>query len=179
VNAALARDSQYPGAYALRSSIRLAMGDRAGALADMNRAIELAPNATGVELVHANRANLLWLEGRTPEAALDVKRALELNATFPPALQMRARLKADAGDLDGARGDLDNVIATTPKMMSAYAQRAAVNLLAGRLQESISDYKTVMWSLPNDADAVAGHGIVRGLLGETEAAIGISGARAP
>lgn len=167
VNAAIARDSRFPGAYALRGTIRMSGGDRPGAIADMSRAIELAPNERGVELVHANRANLLLLDGRHVEAALDVKRALELNPTLPPALQVRARLRADAGDLDGARNDLDSAIAAAPKTMSAYVQRAAIHLLAGRLQESISDYKTVMWSLPQDAEAVAGHGIVRGLLGET------------
>jgi tetratricopeptide (TPR) repeat protein len=100
-----------------------------------------------------------------------VKRALELNPTLPLGLQVRARLRADAGDLDGARNDLDGAIAAAPKMMSAYVQRAAIHLLAGRLQESISDYKVVMWALPQEAEAVAGHGIVRGLLGETEAAM--------
>ena len=171
VNTAIARDSRYPGAYALRGTIRLAANDRAGAIADMSRAIELAPNDEGVELVHANRANALWMEGRHGEAALDVKRALELKPAFAPALHVRARLRTDAGDLDGARDDLDRAIAIAPKMMTAYGQRAAVNLLAGRLPEALSDYKTLMWALPQDADAVAGHGIVRGLLGETEPAL--------
>ena len=171
VNTAMLRDSRYPGAYALRGTIRMSTGDRAGALADMGRAIELAPNESGVELVHANRANLLWMEGRHGEAGLDVKRALDINPNFPPALHVRARLKADAGDLDGAREDLDRAIALAPRMMTAYGQRAGVHLTAGRLQEALGDYKTVMWSVPQDADAVAGHGIVRGLLGETEAAM--------
>ncbi|HUP97245.1 MAG TPA: tetratricopeptide repeat protein [Usitatibacter sp.] len=171
VNAAIARDSQYAGAYAMRGTIRMSGGDRAGAIADMSRAIDIAPNDKGVEIVHANRANALWLEGRHGEAAVDVKRALELNPELAPALLVRARLRTDAGDLDGARADLDRAIAIAPKMMLTYGQRAAVHLLAGRLEESLADYKTLMWSLPQDADAVAGHGIVRGLLGETEAAL--------
>ena len=171
VTAAISRDSRYAGAYALRGTIRGQSGDRAGAIADFGRAIELAPNEAGIELVLVNRANVLALEARHLEAAQDVARALALVPGFAPALQVRARLKADAGDLDGARMDLDQALAAAPKMMTAYNQRAAVHMVAGRLQEALSDYKTVMWSLPRDAEAVAGHGIVRGLMGETAKAL--------
>jgi tetratricopeptide (TPR) repeat protein len=171
VSTAISRDSRYAGAYALRGTIRAQSGDRAGAIGDFTRAIELAPNETGIELVLANRAHALALEARHLEAAQDVARALALAPAFAPALQVRARLKADAGDLDGARLDLDQALAAAPKMMTAYNQRAAVHLAAGRLQEALSDYKTVMWSLPRDAEAVAGHGIVRGLAGETAKAL--------
>ena len=170
-NAAIARDSRNSGAYALRGTIRMTAGDRPGALLDMTRAIELAPGVKGIEIVHTNRANLHWLEGRMRQASADVERALALNPAFALALHVRARIKGDEGDLDGARVDLDRAIQLEPKMMPAYAARAAVNMQAGRLQEAISDYKTLMWSLPNDADVVASHGIVRGLLGETGAAL--------
>ena len=171
VNQALARDSHYAGAYALRGTIRLNSGDRAGALADMNQAIQFGANEPGIEVVYANRAHVHWLQGRSQEAGRDAVRALEINPSYAPALHVRARLKADLGDLDGARADLDSAIAISPRMMSAYSTRAAVHLAAGRLQESLSDYKTLMWTTPRDAEAIAGHGIVRGLLGETEAAI--------
>jgi tetratricopeptide (TPR) repeat protein len=170
VNLAILRDSHNSAAYALRGTIRMTQGDRAGALLDMNRAIELAPNVEGIEIVHTNRANLLWLEARPKEAMADVERALQLKPDFPLALNVRARLKNDLGDLDGALADLDRAIRLEPKMMPAYSARASVNMQAGRLPEALSDYKTLMWSLPNDADIVASHGVVRGLLGETEAA---------
>ena len=170
-NAALARDSRNSGAYALRGTIRMTSGDRAGALLDMNRAIELAGDVKGIEIVFANRANLHWLEGRSREAAADIAASLHRNPDFALALNVRARLKADQGDLDGALVDLDRAIKLEPKMMPAYQARATVNLQAGRLQESLSDLKTLMWSLPNDADVVASHGIVRGLVGETGPAI--------
>jgi tetratricopeptide (TPR) repeat protein len=170
-NLAIMRDSHASGAYALRGSIRMTAGDRAGALSDMSRAIELAPGVAGIEIVHTNRANLLWLEGRPREAMADVEYALKLKPDFGLALHVRARIKADQGDLDGALADLNEAIRVEPKMMPAYMARAAVNMQAGRLQESLSDYKTLMWSLPNDSDVVASHGIVRGLLGETEAGV--------
>ena len=170
-SAAIARDSHYAAAYAVRGTIRGQSGDRAGAIADLGRALALAPNETGVELVLANRASVLALEGRHLEAAQDVARALTRAPGFAPALQVRARLRADAGDLDGAQVDLDQALAAEPKMMTAYNQRAGVHLAAGRLQQALSDYKTVMWSWPRDAEAVAGHGIVRGLLGETAKAL--------
>jgi len=170
-NAAIARDSRNSAAYALRGTIRMTAGDRPGALADMTSAIELTPDVKGIEIVYTNRANLHWLEGRMREASTDVERALALNPAFALALHVRARIKADGGDLDGARVDLDRAIQLEPKMMPAYAARAAVNLQAGRLQDAISDYKSLMWSMPNDADVIASHGIVRGLLGETGPAL--------
>ena len=170
-NLAIARDSYNSGAYALRGTIRMTSGDRIGALADMNRAIELAANAQGIEIVYTNRAHLHWLEGRQKEASADVGRALQLKPDFALALHVRARIRTDQGDLDGALGDLDRAIALEPKMMPAYMARAAVNLQAGRLPESLGDYKTLMWTMPRDADVVASHGIVRGLLGETTPAI--------
>jgi tetratricopeptide (TPR) repeat protein len=169
VNLAILRDSHNSAAYALRGTIRMTQGDLPNALLDMNRAIELAPNVAGIEIVHTNRANLLWLQQRPKEAMADVERALQLKPDFPLALNVRARLKNDLGDLDGALADLDRAIKLEPKMMPAYMARAAVNMQAGRLPESLSDYKTLMWSLPNDSDVVASHGVVRGLLGETEA----------
>jgi tetratricopeptide (TPR) repeat protein len=170
-NLAIARDSRASGAYALRGSIRMTAGDREGALADMSRAIELAPGVQGIEIVHTNRANLYWLLGRPKEAMVDVEHALKLKPDFGLALHVRGRIKADQGDLDGALKDFDGAIKVEPKMMPAYMARAAVNMQAGRLQEALSDYKTLMWSLPNDSDVVASHGVVRGLLGETEAAV--------
>jgi len=170
-NIAIARDSQSSGAYALRGTIRMTTGDRPGALADMSRAIELAPNVNGIEIVYTNRANLHWLEGRNKEAMSDVEHALRLKPEMALALHVRARIKGDEGDLDGALVDLDKAIRVEPKMMPAYMARAAVNMQAGRLQEALSDYKTLMWSLPNDSDVVASHGIVRGMLGETAPAM--------
>ena len=171
VNLAILRDSHNSAAYALRGTIRMTSGDRPGALLDMNRAIELAPNVQGIEIVHTNRANLHWLEGRPREAMADVERALQLKPDFPLALNVRARLKGDLGDLDGALADLDRAIKLEPKMMPAYMARAGVNMQAGRLPEALSDYKSLMWSLPNDSDVIASHGVVRGLLGETEAGV--------
>ena len=170
-NLAIARDSHASGAHALRGSIRMTMGDREGALSDMSRAIELTPNVHGIENVHTNRANLYWLLGKPKQAMADVEHALKLKPDFGLALHVRGRIKADQGDLDGALKDFDGAIKVEPKMMPAYMARAAVNMQAGRLQEALSDYKTLMWSLPNDSDVVAGHGVVRGLLGETEAGV--------
>jgi tetratricopeptide (TPR) repeat protein len=171
VNMAILRDSRNSGAYALRGTIRMTGGDRPGALLDFSRSIELTPDVKGIEIVYANRANLYWLDGKHTEAAADVARALQLKPDFALAFNLRGRLKADNGDLDGARADFDRAIQLEPKMMPAYVARAAANLQAGRLQEAISDYKTLMWSLPNDADVVASHGIVRGMLGETAAGV--------
>ena len=171
INAVLAREPNSSPAHALRGTIRMTTGDRPGAAADFTRAIELTPDIKGMEVVYVNRANVLWLDGRHKEAGADLAKALAMNPAFALAYNLRGRMKADAGDLDGALADFDHAIKLEPKMMPAYVARAAVNLQAGRLEQSISDYKTLMWVLPQDADIVASHGIVRGIMGETGPAI--------
>lgn len=171
IDAVIARDPNSSPAYALRGTIRMTLGRRAEALADFNRAIQITPDVKGMEVVYVNRANTYWLEGNPRAAEADLAKALAMNENFALAYNLRGRMKADANDLDGAIADFDRAIKTEPKMMPAYIARAAVNLQAGRLEQSISDYKTLMWVLPQDADIVASHGIVRGLMGETGPAI--------
>lgn len=171
INAVLEREPNSSPAHALRGTIRMTTGDRAGANSDFTRAIQLTPEVKGMEVVYVNRANVLWLDGQAKAAQADLDKALAMNANFALAYNLRGRMKADRGDLDGAIADFDLAIKLEPKMMPAYVARAAVNLQAGRLEQSISDYKTLMWVLPQDADIVASHGIVRGLMGETGPAI--------
>ena len=184
LNTAIARDRNNSPAHALRGTIRMSAGNTRGALEDLTRSISLTPNVKGMEIVYVNRANLYWLAEQPREAMADVDKAMALNPGFALAFNMRGRLRADAGDLDGALADFNRSIELEPRMMPAYSARAAVNLQAGRLQEAISDYKTLMWTSPTDADAVASHGILRGMLGETDAAMndllkaGIMNARA-
>jgi tetratricopeptide (TPR) repeat protein len=170
-NLAILRDSRNSPAQAVRGSIRMATGDRAGALADFSRSIELTPDHKAMAIVYTHRAHLHWQDGNALAAAADVAKALALDDSLAIAYNARARLKADAGDIDGAKIDYDRAIALDSKMIPAYAGRAAVHLQAGRLEESISDYKTLLWILPGNADIVASHAIVRGLMGETEEAL--------
>jgi tetratricopeptide (TPR) repeat protein len=170
-NAAILRDSHNSPAHAVRGAIRMALGDRRGALADLSRAIELTPDHKAMAIVYTHRAHLHWQDGNALAAASDVAKAIALDDSLALAYNARARLKSDAGDLDGARGDYDRAIKLDSKLISAYAGRAGVNLQAGRLEESIGDYKTLLWILPGNADVLASHGIVRGLLGETEAGL--------
>jgi tetratricopeptide (TPR) repeat protein len=171
LNIAIARDEHNSAAHALRGSIRMSAGNTKGALDDLSRSIELTPNVKGMEVVYVNRANLYWLGDQPKPAMADVDKAMALNANFALAFNMRGRLRADANDLDGALSDFNRAIELEPRMMPAYSARAAVNMQAGRLQDSIGDYKTMMWTSPKDAAAVASHGILRGMLGETDAAV--------
>jgi len=184
LNTAIARDEHNSAAHALRGTIRMSAGNTKGAVDDLSRAIELTPDVKGMEIVYVNRANLYWLADQPKPAMADVAKALALNPNFALAFNMRGRLRADAGDLDGALTDFNRAIELEPKMMPAYSARAAVNFQAGRLQDAIGDYKTIMWTSPSDSSAVASHGILRGMLGETDAAVndllraGIMNARA-
>jgi DnaJ family protein C protein 3 len=51
------------------------------------------------------RASTRWALNRKMDAATDILRALELYPDYPAALVERGRMKYEAGDKTGARGD--------------------------------------------------------------------------
>jgi tetratricopeptide (TPR) repeat protein len=73
---ALALDPRYDNAYAWRATLRLAAGDAAGALADLDRALKLRVTARALH----DRARALRALGRVHEALDTLERAVRLNA---------------------------------------------------------------------------------------------------
>lgn len=89
--------------YALRGQARLARGELANALSDLNAAIRLDPDNADD---HLTRARIL-LAQKQPEAALgDLDKALSLDPKNLDALLLRARLRYGEKDEAGAAADL-------------------------------------------------------------------------
>ncbi|MFP6654100.1 MAG: tetratricopeptide repeat protein, partial [Myxococcota bacterium] len=83
------------------------------------------PQDENGSILHDLHARLLSNLGRSDEAASANERALKLDSKYPPALEMRAFLAIEAGDLKTALDALDAASAAEP-FESGYLYRAAV-----------------------------------------------------
>jgi tetratricopeptide (TPR) repeat protein len=111
-----------------RAEFRRICGDFAGAAADLAAARTLSPEGTGLDLC---AAALAFDGGAHAEAQAAVARHLARHPADAKALRLRARIRRAAGDLAGAAGDLDRVLAAGGGTPDDYLTRAAVQRAAG------------------------------------------------
>ena len=117
--------------YARRGSATAARRDYQHAIADLTRAIELAP---GEATYHYERGMAHW-QNKEPDKALeDFGAAIGIKPDDVPALVARAELRAGRRDpVESIRPDLDAADRAAPKA-------AEIRLALGHLFESVRDY---------------------------------------
>ena len=98
-------------------------GDVVGAIADINRAIELDPKLAAA---YYNRAYTKQGKGDIDGAIADYTRAIELQPDSAAAYYNRGGARRSKDDFDGAIADFDRVIKLKPKEAVAYAFRSEV-----------------------------------------------------
>lgn len=103
------------------------------------------------------------------EAALD--QALRVNATYAPALLMRARMLAAKRDLDGALRVTDEVLARTPADLAALMLKADMLRVKNDEAGAAEQYHKVLAIMPNHVSAHVG------LLTQALAKSDVAGAR--
>ncbi|HLY51649.1 MAG TPA: tetratricopeptide repeat protein, partial [Steroidobacteraceae bacterium] len=136
--------------YARRGSASASRRDYERALADLSRAIELAPTESGY---FYERGMAYWSSGHADKALDDFGQAIKLQPTNVPALIARAQLRARRGDpAEAISPDLDAADHAAPK-------GAAVRLELGNLYESIRNYPVAIaqfdgWISAHHADDV-------------------------
>jgi tetratricopeptide (TPR) repeat protein/predicted aspartyl protease len=117
--------------YARRGSASTSRRDYEHALADLSRAIELAPTESDY---FYERARAYWSSGHADKALDDFGQAIKLQPSSVPALMARAELRARRGDpAEAISPDLDAVDRAAPK-------QAGVRLELGNLYERIHNY---------------------------------------
>src|ERR1039458_10668927 len=96
------RGKQEGVAYELRGVAYLDRGDTTHAIADLNRAITLAPDFAPA---YQNRGNAWYARGNYGQAIADYDAAITLDPNSPSPYVNRASVRRDLGYVDGALED--------------------------------------------------------------------------
>jgi len=137
---AIERQPDYGAAVNDRGEIRLLLGDRDGALADFDRAIELFPSDP---LAYYNRGRMRHRED--PAAAdADYSRALAVGPQFVVAALNRGALRLAQGRPVLALADFDHVLRYRPDHAMAWENRGVVLERLGRVDEATASHERAL-----------------------------------
>jgi tetratricopeptide (TPR) repeat protein/predicted aspartyl protease len=142
--AATPEESLDAAGYARRGSASASRRDYEHAIADLTRAIELAP---GEADYFYGRGMARWRNKEEDKALEDFGQAIKLNPAHVSALMARSELRAERHDPAGIiRPDLDAVDRAVPGAADA-------RLTLGHLYESVGDYPAAIAQLDRWIDA--------------------------
>jgi tetratricopeptide (TPR) repeat protein len=124
-------------------------GDLAGAVALLQRAIELAPRDATLQfqrgIVEAGRG-----DRRAALAAFEA--CTRLDPTFADGWAWRSSIHEMLGDEGASVRVLEEGLAACPESPGLHLMRAKRRVQAGRLAEAVADYRVAVRLRPNDAD---------------------------
>ncbi len=180
-SAAIAAEPNQPYWYLRRNGARLELADSDGAVADIARATELAPDDARLYV----QQGWTWqVAGRPDRADASYARAVELNpsdtdtrhrrawllwtrgdasgacAEFDKVIEAgsscdahrgRARARADLGDLTGALEDADRAVELSPTLATAHRERGVVLEMADRPEDAEAAYTRTLELDPTDS----------------------------
>jgi tetratricopeptide (TPR) repeat protein len=135
-----------------RGNSRVSQNKLLQALADFNKAIELAPGVTDPYL---NRGTVLEGLGRWEEAIADYNHVLEVNPNDPMAYNNRGTAKAGLGRWEEAIADYQKAMAIAPNLVIARGNYALVLYENGQIDQAIREMKNIVRKYPNFADTRA------------------------
>jgi serine/threonine protein kinase/TolB-like protein/Tfp pilus assembly protein PilF len=156
VERALALAPQLADAYRARASLRLETLDFAGARADGERALALAPGDSRVQSLYGVG---LAAFGRVPEAIGAMDRAVGLDPLNSFAWANLGLFLTVNGDYPAARGALDRALAINPDDFASHLALAQLDLLEGRLEDARREYQHGGESLRRMGDAMIEHAL--------------------
>ncbi|MFA6571237.1 MAG: tetratricopeptide repeat protein, partial [Bacteroidota bacterium] len=144
------------------------LGNKQGAIADYNNAIEINPKYTEA---YFNRGNAKSTLGDNQEAIADYNKAIEINPQYAEAYFNRGNLKSTLGDKQEAIADYNKVIEINPKDAKAYTNRGVTKSDLGDKQGAIADYNNAIEINPKFAEAYCNRGNAKSALGDKQGAI--------
>ncbi|WP_431931828.1 tetratricopeptide repeat protein [Nonomuraea jabiensis] len=128
-----------------KALVEVRRGRHEAAMELVQQAIDLAETDLAGEhpihrlVLHANRAQLLAMAGRTEEALADYTRAVEADPGYPDYYLERGNLLHRLGRSEEALADYEAVMRLSPPFPEAYYNRAEVRFAAGDLDGARAD----------------------------------------
>ena len=116
------------------------------------------------------RASKLSEQGKHAEALALLEPMLEGNPDFIPLINAYGVVLAQAGDLDGARKQLERAVELEPKMVQGLVNLGNVEKIAGRFSEAAKYYRKAIELNPANPDGHYNLAVVQAELGQDDAA---------
>jgi tetratricopeptide (TPR) repeat protein len=120
-----------------RGNARVQQGQVDEALADLNKAAELAPESPDVRL---HRGNAFKAKDDLDAAIQNYTEAIQINAEFADAYSQRAAAYLAKGNAEEALNDFTAFIKLTPESPAGYIQRAVFHRGRGEAAEALADF---------------------------------------
>jgi tetratricopeptide (TPR) repeat protein/S1-C subfamily serine protease len=158
----------HPFAYNSRGFARSDLGDKQGAIADYNKAIELKPDDAEA---YNNRGNARYHLGDKKGAIADYTKAIELKPDLAYAYSNRGNARYQLGDKQGAIADYNKAIELKLDDAKAYYNRGVARSALGDKQGAIADYNKAIELKPDYAEAYNNRGNARDDLGDKQGEI--------
>ncbi|WP_024882258.1 F0F1 ATP synthase subunit A [Methylosinus sp. LW3] len=140
-------------AFISRSGAYRVKGDFDRAIADLDKALQLAPKSASALL---DRASIHQARGDLDRAIADYDKGLQVDPKVAAAYSGRAKAYRDKSDLDKALADFDEAVELDPESVSFRLDRAALHLARDDFDQAIADYTIVVERAPRLAEALLG-----------------------
>jgi tetratricopeptide (TPR) repeat protein len=150
-------DREYVEAYIVRGVSKIADNKANEAMADLSRAIELAPtNASAF----AHRAEAHLALGERVQALADVKKAIQLDPVYGPFYAILGRVELAGQESAAALADLDRALKLNPKRPALHNARGLAYLSLGDRAKAQEEFDTASRLAPADPAAWLNRGLI-------------------
>ena len=154
----LRTDPRHMAANVKLAQTQAAQGDAKGALATLDKAVEMLPR---VALIFNERGMLRRTAGRLDEAAEDFSTAMRLDPKFAVAIINRGVTLMDMNSPQPAEIDFDTALGLQPQNVMLKQMRAAARVVQGEFDKAIADYTDVSKANPTEALPIHERGFAR------------------
>lgn len=154
--------------YTRRAAEKLASGDRAGAIAVLDKAIE---ERKDLHETYVMRARLRLSVGDLDGAIADYTEAIKITPHDAGLYEQRGGFRGFKRDYAGALQDFDAAIANGLKTEKVYVGRAGIKQGMGDMEGAIADYQSALAANPGFVAAHVGLTFTLERKGEVDAAI--------
>ena len=150
------------------SKARLESRDLDGAIAALDKAIELKP---GLAEAYFQRHRLHMMKGAVDSALADLDKALLINPEMKLAYVMRGQIRMMKGDTSGASSDFDNAIGKGYRSDEVYSARGNLRMMKQDYEGAIGDFNAAISMNPGRISYQMQRGSARANSGDEDGAL--------